>query len=198
VVNTDSPWKSLRDFITEAKKNPGKLTYGSAGFGTSYHFYGELFKIETATDIVHVPLAGEAGSITGLLGGHIDMSLTGFSAARPYLKAGTLRALALMYQKRVKDFPDIPTTDELGYPSLTTVGWYGFFLPAKTPREIVEKLAKVFETALKDAEVIKNIENVGMLVEVLTMDEATKFFQYEEKKWREVAKKAKIAVEVRK
>ena len=115
-------------------------------------------------------------------------------AVSEHLKAGTLRALALMYPRRIKDFPDIPTAKELGYPKLFTIVWHGYFFPAKTPKEIVEKVAKAFETALKEKEIIDSIEKADMLVETLTLGEAAKFFQGEEKRWTEVAKKAKLEV----
>ena len=191
-VKTDAPWKTLNDLIQEGKRNPGKLTYSSAGPGTTPHFAGELFKFETNTDIVHVPMGGEAPAVTGLLGGHVNLSFVSLGAVSEHLKAGTLRALALMYPRRIKDFPDIPTTKELGYPKLFTIVWHGYFFPAKTPKEIVEKVAKAFETALKDKEVINNIEKAGMLAEGMTLEEANKFFQDEEKKWSEVAKRAKM------
>ena len=191
-VKADAPWKTLEELVKDARKNPGKFTYSTAGPGTTPHFAGELFKVETGSDIVHVPMGGEAPAVTGLLGGHVDMTFVGLGAVSAHLKAGTLRALALMYPRRIKDFPDIPPTKELGYPNLMTTIWHGYFFPAKTPKEIVEKVAKAFETALKDKEVINKIEKTGMLVEGLILDEANKFFQNEEKKWSEVAKKAKM------
>jgi tripartite-type tricarboxylate transporter receptor subunit TctC len=191
-VKADAPWKTLEELVKDARKNPGKFTYSTAGPGTTPHFAGELFKVETGSDIIHVPMGGEAPAVTGLLGGHVDMTFVGLGAVSAHLKAGTLRALALMYPRRIKDFPDIPPTKELGYPNLMTTIWHGYFFPAKTPKEIVKKVAKAFETALKDKEVINKIEKTGMLVEGLILDEANKFFQNEEKKWSEVAKKAKM------
>ncbi|MDI7259865.1 MAG: tripartite tricarboxylate transporter substrate binding protein [Thermodesulfobacteriota bacterium] len=191
-VKADAAWKTLSDLIQDAKRNPGKLTYSTAGPGTTPHFAGELLKIEIGTDIVHVPMGGEAPAVTGILGGHVNLTFVSLGAVSEHLKAGTLRALALMYPMRIKDFPDIPTTKELGYPKLMTTAWHGYFFPAKTPKEIVVKVAKAFETALKDKEVIGRIEKAGMLVEGMILEEANKFFQDEEKKWSEVAKKAKM------
>ncbi len=191
-VKADTPWKTLGDLVKEAQKSPGKLTYSSAGPGTTPHFAGELFKLRTGTDIIHVPMGGEAPAVVGTLGGHVSMTFANLGGVNAQLKAGTLRALALMYHKKITDFPNVPTTKELGYAGLTTSAWHGYFLPAKTPKEIVEKLARAFDTALKDKEVISKIEKAGMLAEGLILEEAGNFFQDENKKWSEVAKTAKM------
>jgi len=194
-VKADSPWKTLEDLIKDAKKNPGKFTYSTGGVGSGYHFTGEHFKIETGTDIVHVPMEGDAIAVTAALGGHVNMTISGLGSLIAYLKAGTMRVLANMYHERIKDFPDVPTIKELGFPSLTTHGWFGYFLPAKTPREIVGKLGRAFETAVKDKDVIDKIDKSGMVAQGLILGEATKFFQNEDNRWRIVAKKGKMVEE---
>jgi tripartite-type tricarboxylate transporter receptor subunit TctC len=191
-VKADAPWKTLDDLIKDMKENPGKLTYSTAGPGTTPHFAGELLKIETGTDMVHVPMGGEAPAAAAALGGHVDMTFVTLGAVSAHLRAGTLRALALMYPKRISDFPDIPTTKELGYPRLMTTAWHGYFFPAKTPGEIVTKMARAFEAALKDKEVIAKIEQAGMLPEGMILEDANKFFHDEQSKWSDVAKRAKM------
>lgn len=191
-VKADSPWKTLDDLIKDARKNPGKFTYSTGGVGSGYHFTGEHFKIETGTDIVHVPMEGDALAVTAVLGGHVDMTVSGLGSLSGYLKAGSIRVLANLYQERTKDFPNIPTIKELGYPTLTTHGWFGYFVPVKTPGEIVTRLGKAFEIATKDKEVIEKIEKSGMMAQSLVLGEATKFFQNEDRRWREVARKAKM------
>lgn len=191
-VKADAPWKTLNDLILDAKKNPGKFTYSTAGHGTTPHFAGELFNLITGSNTIHVPMGGETPAVVGLLGGHVDITYVSLGVVSPQLKAGTLRALALMSGKRIKDFPSIPTTKELGYAGLTTLTWHGYFFPAKTPKEIVVKVAKAFETALKDKEVINKFEKIGMQVEGLILEEAKTFFQDEVVKWSEVAKKANM------
>jgi tripartite-type tricarboxylate transporter receptor subunit TctC len=191
-VKADAPWKTLNDLIQDVKKNPGKFTYSTAGHGTTPHFAGELFNLITGGNTIHVPMGGEGPATVGLLGGHVDITYVGLGVVSSHLKAGTLRALAMMCDKRIKDFPSVPTTKELGYPKLMTTSWQGQFFPAKTPKEIVMKVAKAFETALKDKEVISKIEKTGMLVEGLNQEEAKKFFQDEAVKWSEVAKMARM------
>ena len=189
-VKADSPWKTFDDFIKDARKNPGKLTYTTGGTGGANHFSGEHLKIETGTDIVYVPMEGDAAAVTAVLGGHVDMVISSMGVVSGYLKAGAMRALGTMYSKRIKDFPDIPTVKELGYPSLTAQGWLGYFLPAKTPRDVVEKLGKAFETAMNDKEVIDKIDKAGMVAQSVILEEAAKFFQNEDKRWRSVAEKS--------
>jgi tripartite-type tricarboxylate transporter receptor subunit TctC len=197
-VKADSPWKTLNDLIQDARKNPGKFTYATSGPGSGFNFVGELFKVETKTDILHLPMGGEAEAVTGVLGGHASMTYSTMGSVAQHIKAGTLRALAVVYSRRLKQFPEIPCTKELGYPELINTSWNGFFVPAKTDKEIVKKLAKAFDSVLKDEEVISNMEKIEMIVENLILADAVKFFQGEEKKWKEVAKEAKMSIESKK
>ena len=191
-VKADAPFKTFEELVESARKNPGKLNYSSAGPGTTPHFVGELFKLETKTNLTHVPMGGEAPAVAGLLGGHVDVSFVSIGAVQKHLQAGTLRALATTYQKRLKDWPDVPTTREKGYPGILAVAWHGYFVPAKTPPEVAKKLEMALETALKDKDVIVQIEKTGMLVENLNAQEAARFLKEEEERWSRVAKAAGI------
>ncbi|HEX6175497.1 MAG TPA: tripartite tricarboxylate transporter substrate binding protein [Candidatus Binatia bacterium] len=193
VVRKESPWKTLEEFIAEAKKTPGQLTYGSAGPGTTPHFIGELVKMKTGIDITHVPLGSESAAATSLLGGHVNIAFLTLGTTRSHIEAGTLRALAVASNRRLKDFPDVPTTVEKGFPELNLKIWVGFFAPAKTPAAIVKRLAAVINESLKDSEVAANIEKSQALIENFGPQEAAKFFVEEERKWSEVARVAKIA-----
>jgi len=193
VVKGDAPWKSLEDVIAEAKKNPGQLTYGSAGPGTTPHFIGELVKLKTKIDMTHVPLGSESAAATAVLGGHVNIAFLTLGTTRSHIEAGTMRALAVASNRRLKDFPNIPTTVEKGFPELNLKIWVGFFAPVKTPPAIVKRLAGAVGEALKDPEVVALIEKAQALVENLGPQEAAKFLAEEERKWSEVAKVAKIA-----
>ena len=114
VVKSDAPWKSLEEFIADAKKNPGQLTYGSAGPGTTPHFIGELVKLKTAIDMTHVPLGSESAAATAVLGGHVNIAFLTLGTTRSHIEAGTMRALAVASNRRLKDFPNVPTTVEKG------------------------------------------------------------------------------------
>jgi len=192
VVKADAPWQSLEQLIADAKKNPGKLTFGSPGTGTSGHFGMELFKMETGADFIHVPMGGEAPVATAILGGNIHTSVVTLGTVRAHLEAGTLRALAVTAQNRAKEFPDVPTTAEKGYPSVDVSPWFIFFVRANTPPVIVSKLAKAFKEALQDKEAAGKIEKAGLSIENRGPEETAKFLAQEHKKWSEVARVAKI------
>jgi len=192
VVKGDAPWKSLEDVIAEAKKNPGQLTYGSAGPGTTPHFIGELVKLKTKIDMTHVPLGSESAAATAVLGGHVNIAFLTLGTTRSHIEGGTMRALAVASNRRLKDFPNVPTTVEKGFPELNLKIWVGFFAPAKAPPATVKRLAGAIGEALKDPEVGALIEKAQALVENLGPQEAAKFLAEEERKWSEVAKVAKI------
>jgi tripartite-type tricarboxylate transporter receptor subunit TctC len=192
VVKADAPWKSLEDVIAEAKKNPGQLTYGSAGPGTTPHFIGELVKLKTKIDMTHVPLGSESAAATAVLGGHVNIAFLTLGTTRSHIEAGTMRALAVASNRRLKDFPNVPTTVEKGFPELNLKIWVGFFAPAKVLPAIVKRLAGAIGESLKDREVGALIEKAQALVENLGPQEAAKFLAEEERKWSEVAKVAKI------
>ena len=193
VVKSDAPWKTLEEFIAEAKKNPGQLTYGSAGPGTTPHFIGELVKLKTKIDLTHVPLGSESAAATAVLGGHVNVSFLTLGTTRGHIEAGSLRALAVASNRRLKDFPNVPTMVEKGFPELNLKIWVGFFAPAKTPAAIVQRLTAAINESLKDPEAVANIEKAQALVENLGPAEAAKFLAEEERKWSEVARVANIS-----
>lgn len=192
IVKADSPWKTVEDFIAEAKKKPGQLTFGTPGSGTSGHFAMELFKKETGIDLIHVPLGGEAPVATGVLGGNIHTSIIGLGTARPHLEAGGLRALVTATQKRIKELPTVPTTFEKGLPAVEASPWFVFFVRANTPPAIVNRLAKVLSETFADKETAAKIEKAGVSVENIGPEETKKFLADEHKRWSEVAKIAKL------
>jgi tripartite-type tricarboxylate transporter receptor subunit TctC len=193
VVKKDSPWKTLDELIADAKKNPGKFSYGTSGNGSTLHFAGELFKIYTNTDINHVPMGGVAPALTALLGGHLSMVVPEFGAAYKYLQAGSLRALVTMAKTRHKDLSDVPTSVEKGLPNLIMSTWQSFGVPVKTPREIVDKLDAAFKAALNDKEVIETFEKTGWVVENLGSKEAAEFWKRDQQIKTEIAKKINLA-----
>jgi tripartite-type tricarboxylate transporter receptor subunit TctC len=192
VVKGDAPWKTLEEFIADAKKNAGQLTYGSAGPGTTPHFIGELVKLKTKIDLTHVPLGSESAAATAVLGGHVNIAFLTLGTTRSHIEAGTMRALAVASNRRLKDFPNVPTTVEKGFSELNLKIWVGFFAPAKTPPAIVKRLAAAVGDSLKDPEIIAHIEKSQALIENLAPQEAAKFYAEEERKWTEVAHSAKI------
>jgi tripartite-type tricarboxylate transporter receptor subunit TctC len=193
VVKSDAPWKSLEEFLADAKKTPGQLTYGSAGPGTTPHFIGELVKLKTGIDMTHVPLGSESAAATAVLGGHVNIAFLTLGTTRSHIEAGTMRALAVASNRRLKDFPNVPTTVEKGYSELNLKIWVGFFAPAKTPPAAQKRLVAALNDALKDPEAVASIEKAQALIENLGPAEFAKFLGEEERKWGEVARVAKIA-----
>jgi len=192
VVKADSPWKGMEDIIADAKKTPGKITCSSPGVGTTHFFAGEFFKMVTGTDITQVPMNGGPQAISAVLGGHVAMSFPESGAVQGQVQGGTLKMLAVMAKKRLKEFPNVPTTAEKGYPRLMTTAWHGFFVPAKTPAPIAKKLSDAFNQALTDKEVVASLEKLGWVIENIGPAESSKFLMDEDQKWSEVAKAAKV------
>jgi tripartite-type tricarboxylate transporter receptor subunit TctC/predicted dehydrogenase len=142
IVNAALPAKDVQELIALAKKQPGKLTYGSAGIGTASHIPAEMMKAATGTDILMVPYRGVAEAMTDLLAGRIDMFFVGTQIAVQHVKDGKVRALAVTGAKRWKGMPDVPTMQEAGVPGFNVVNWFGLWLPAGAPPELVQKIMR--------------------------------------------------------
>ena len=142
--------KDFKAFLEIVRKNPGKLNYGSAGAGTSHHLAGELFKLQTKTDITHIPYRGAGPALQGLISGDIDMLFDGLGSSANHIKGGRIKALMVSGSKRNPAFPDVPSAAEVGLPDYTVTTWYGMWAPKGTPAEvqtrIVEELRKAAAT----------------------------------------------------
>ena len=185
VVPASSPWNSLKDLMADAKQNPGKFTYGSAGIGASQHLAGAQFKTVTGLDIRHVPYKGSGPAAVDLMAGHIDMMLDTGSMAN--IKGGKLKALGVASEKRIPELPNVPTLKEAGVPMVANA-WYGVMLPAGAPKDIAEKLNAAFNKVLKDPEVKKHLQSIGAQVDGGSVAEFTKFSQSEIKRYEGIVK----------
>ena len=185
VVPASSPWNSLKDLMNEAKQNPGKFTYGSAGIGASQHLAGAQFKTVTGLDIRHVPYKGSGPAAVDLMASHIDMMLDTGSMAN--IKGGKLKALGVASDKRIPELPNVPTMKEAGVPMVANA-WYGVMLPAGAPKDVTEKLNAAFNKVLKDPEVRKNLQSIGAQVDGGSVTEFTKFSQSEIKRYEGIVK----------
>ncbi|MCC6532753.1 MAG: tripartite tricarboxylate transporter substrate binding protein [Burkholderiales bacterium] len=152
-VNPASPFKSVRELVSYAKSNPGKLSYGSGGSGASGHLAMELFKSVTATDIVHIPYKGTGPVITDLIGGQIHMTIGSAAPTLPQVKAGKLRALAVTSKHRSIVLPDVPTVAESGFPAYEVTQWFGILAPRGTPAAVIDKVNAAMQLALQRKEV---------------------------------------------
>ncbi len=161
VVPNDLPVKSVQELVAYAKANPGKVTYASAGVGTTQHLAGELFKVAAKIDIQHVPYRGAAPAVTDLLGGRVSMFFGPPSSLLPLVKDGRVRALAVTSAKRFPAVPDLPTMIEAGYPDFVSILSQGWMVPAGTPKDIVEKIYKDTAKALDAPEVRERLQKIG-------------------------------------
>src|SRR4030081_2007350 len=139
-VSNSSPAKSVREFIAYCNDNRGKVTYASSGNGTTLHLSGELFKRLANVEMTHIPYRGGALAVNDLIPGRVDVTFDNMPSIISHVKSGTLRALAVTTKERVPLVPDIPTIAETGVPGFDVSSWFGFFLPVKTPKEIIAKL----------------------------------------------------------
>jgi len=185
VVPESSPWNSMKDLIADAKQNPGKFTYGSAGIGASQHLAGAQFKTVTGLDVRHVPYKGSGPAALDLMAGHIDMMLD--TGSLNNIKAGKLKALGIAADKRIPELPNVPTMKEVGVPMVANA-WYGVMLPAGAPKDITEKLNTAFNKVLKDPEVRKNLQGIGAQIDGGSVVDFTKFSQSEIKRYEGIVK----------
>jgi len=191
LVRKASPYKNFNDIISDAKKNPGKLTCATAGMGTAAQFSLEMIKIQAGVDIAHLPYKSGGEVVTSLLGGHVDFASQGLPSALGLMQSGELVGLASTFGK-IPGFPNVPTMEELGYPKATLGVWVGYFLPKGTPKPIVDTLASVFAKAINNPRVKKNLEDSGQVLDYQDSPTFLKFINEEYKILEDVAKKAKL------
>ena len=195
VVNPSVPAQSLKDLVAYAKANPGKLTFASQGNGSSGHIVGEQLKQAAGIDIVHVPYRGAAPAVQDLIAGHVSMMFDILTLAMPQVKADKVRALAITSAQRDALFPGVPTTAEMGFPQLEGGPWFGFFVPAKTPRPAIDWLYAEAKRAFSTSENRERFAQQGLTTMVGTPEETAAFVAAESKRWSEVIKRANIRME---
>jgi len=195
VVGLSVPFKSVAELIAYAKANPGKLTYASAGIGSTVHLASEFFKRSAGVDILHVPYKGTGPAITDLVGGQIQMMFGPVVNTLPLAQAGKLRALAVTSAKRSALAPDLPTVAESGLPGFEVVGWYGLAVPAATPKAAIARLNVETNAALKSADLIGQLRVQGYEPMGGTPEEATQWIKAEVARWTGVINEAGIAAQ---
>jgi tripartite-type tricarboxylate transporter receptor subunit TctC len=162
VVNPDLPARNVQELIALARKSPGKLTYGNAGDGTASHIPAEVMKSMGGVDILSVPYKGVAEAITDVIAGRIDMFFGGTNVALQHVQSGRLRVLALTGAKRWKGLPDVPTMDEQGLKGFNKVNWFGLWLPAGAPPDIVNRIHAAVAAAVNEPEVKQQFDTLGL------------------------------------
>jgi tripartite-type tricarboxylate transporter receptor subunit TctC len=195
VVNPALPVKTAQDLIAYAKKNPGKLNYGSPGYGTSPQLSSELFKSMTGTYIVHIPFRGAGPATAALFGGEIEMMIDNIPPQIGNIKAGRVRALAVTSLKRSSALPDVPTMDEIGLKGYEVVSWFGLATRAGTPREIVMRLNAALNNATRGPKLREILESSGSTVVQGTPEDFLNFVKAETAKFAPVIKRTGVQVE---
>ena len=186
---------SVQDVVAYAKANPGKLGFGSSGVGGAHHLSGEMLKLRTGIDIVHVPYKGGAPAAADVIAGHLPMMFEMGYAAVPSIKSGKIRALAVTSSRRLPLLPDVPTMAEAGLPGFESLNWQGVVVPAGTPRAIVERLNREFNAILALPDQREAIIATASEVGGGTPEEFGELTRSETAKWAEVVKAAKIQPE---
>ena len=188
VVHPAVPANNLQEFIALAKKNPGRLNYGSAGNGGISHLVPEMFKQATGTFIVHIPYKGSAPAFTDLMAGQVQLMAESVPQAAQYVKAGKLRALAVTSAQRSVALPDTPTLIESGIKGFEVVGFYGVLAPAGTPRPVLDKLSAAFKAVLDNPEIRSRIVQQGADPAFLGHEDFTRFLAAEMPRWAQAVK----------
>jgi tripartite-type tricarboxylate transporter receptor subunit TctC len=192
VVQNSVPASNLPEFIKLAKANPGKYTYGSSGIGGAGHLAGELLKMMAQIDITHVPFKGGGPAMQAMLGGQIDSYFATPVAAGPHVKAGKVKALATTGPRRDPFMAEVPTVAEAGYAGYEATNWYGYFAPAKTPRDVIDRLNREIVKALNSAEVKDLFAKQGLEAAPGTPEQLAQFAKREYDTWAKVVKQAGI------
>ena len=195
VVNPNVNVNTAKELVTLLKAQPGKFSYASAGKGTAPHLSGELFKLNTGTDMLHVPYKGSSPAIVDTMAGVTQIMFPSLFTAYPQVKGGKLKALAIAGKKRSAVLPNVPTLNEQGIQHVEVDQWYAMFAPAGTPKAIITELNKVLVDILHDKAVEKKIEEQGADVETTTPDELAAFVKKESIRWKKVVDDAKITVD---
>lgn len=192
IINPAIPAKTLKEFIALAKKESGKLTYGTPGIGTSPHMSMELFKSLAGVDLQHIPYRGTAPAMTDVISGQITAMFSNALTAKPQIEAGKVRALGVTTATRSGTMPDIAPIAEVGVPSYEAVQWYGFLAPAGTPQDILKQVHAEATKALNSAEMKEKLASDGAEPAPSTPDAFAAHIRNEIEKWRKVAQAAGI------
>jgi tripartite-type tricarboxylate transporter receptor subunit TctC len=194
VVHPSLPVKTVLEFIAYARANPGKISMASAGRGSPPHLAGELFKMLSGIEMVHVPYRSGAGALTDVLGGQVQVTFESTSAAIGYVRGGALRALAVTTSARSAALPDVPTVAE-AVPGYEAYSWYGIGAPRNTPAEIVAKLNNEISAALADPKLKAKFDDLGAMALMGSPADFGKLIADETEKWGKVIRKANITIE---
>ncbi|WP_348688485.1 Bug family tripartite tricarboxylate transporter substrate binding protein [Acidovorax soli] len=186
---------TLQQFVDKAKAAPGTLNYGSYGNATSSHMNGERFKQKAGIDITHIPYQGSGPEVAALLGGQLTLAFVDATAAYPHIKSDKVNILAVTGSQRHPALPQVPTMTESGYPGLEANGWFGMFVPAATPKAIVDKLGAEVAAIVKSPELHKRLTDMGLIAVGSQPEEFKPVVEKDAAHWKAVAESAKISMD---
>jgi tripartite-type tricarboxylate transporter receptor subunit TctC len=195
VVNPKVPVNNIRELVDYAKKNPGKLSFGSSGTGAASHLSAELFKSMAGVDMLHVPYKGTGQAVTDLIGGQIDVMFAPAQAVLPHVQGGKLKALAVTSAKRFDALANLPTVSESGVPGYEAIGWFGLFAPVGTPKERVAKISADANSVLAEPEVKQKMLSMGAEPAGNSPEQFARFVRAEMEKWTQLMKERGITPE---
>ena len=195
VVNKNAPYSTFSELVAYGKANPGKLTFGSSGSGTTLHLSGELFRQMTGIEMTHIPYKGSSPAISDLIGGQISMLFDNIPTVLPQVKSGNLKGLATTAATRNRELPEVPTVAESGLAGFLVMSWFGLLAPAGTPADIIEKLNQAVVESINTPDVQARILALGSEPAPETSAQFAAFIQAETLKWAEVVKKSGASVE---
>lgn len=195
VAHPSLPAKTLPEFIALARKQPGKLNYGSAGVGSGTHLAMELLLLAQKADLVHVPYKGTGPALTAVIGNEINAFFSTFASALPHVKSGRLHAIAVTSAKRTDALPQVPTVAEQGVPGYEYATWYGFLAPGATPRPIINRLNQAALKALATPQIRQRYTSQGLNPLSTSPDEFAAYIRSELAKWTKVVRAAKIPLQ---
>ena len=190
VVHPALPVKNVTELIAYAKANPGKLNYSSGGNGSAAHLAVEYFKLQTKTEIVHVPYKGTGPSVTDLIAGQVSMTMTGAPAVMPHVQSGRLRALGVSSPQRIPALAQIPTVAESGVPGFDATQWYGVVAPVGTPKDIVARLNAEIRKIMQSKEMLERLNTEGAISAAGTPEQFDAYIKSEIARWGAVVKAA--------
>ncbi|WP_370639471.1 Bug family tripartite tricarboxylate transporter substrate binding protein [Cupriavidus sp. DB3] len=195
VAPANSPFKNIADVVAAAKRAPGSIKYGSPGNGTTIHLAAEIFSQAAGIKLLHVPYKGSNAAMMDAIAGNVDLMVASVPSAMAQIKAGKLRALAVTSATRSTSLPDVPTLAESGYKQVDVSTWYGIFAPAKTPREVVDKLAAEVNKQLATPAMIQAIHEQGAEPKLMSQKQFADLVQSDYKKWKTIVQESGATVE---
>jgi tripartite-type tricarboxylate transporter receptor subunit TctC len=195
VVTSQLKATDAKAILATIKANDGKFSYASAGNGTAPHFAAELYKLNMKVNLMHVPYKGSAPAVNDTVAGHTQIMFPSLFTALPHVKSGKLHAVGVAGSRRSSALPDVPTLKELGVPGVDVTQWYGLFVPAKTPKAVVDKLNAALNKVLSDKDTVTRIEAQGADVETSTPEELRTLVREDLAKWRHVVRQAKLSAD---